>query len=87
MKKNLPAFYKFLFCFFFILAAEFYLVREFACPTTPESSEETQEEQTTKPKGMMILIEYTDMVGLSNFVNEMYKRSLFYGSRFRRTKL
>jgi hypothetical protein len=76
MKKNLPTFYRFLFCFLFILAAEFYLVREFACPTTPESSGETQQEQTGAPKGMMILIEYTDMVGLSNFVNEMYKRDI-----------
>ena len=76
MKKNLPTFYKFLFCFLFILVAEFYLVREFACPITTEDSEEPQQEQTTKPKGMMILIEYTDMVGLSNFVNEMYKRDI-----------
>jgi len=76
MKKNLPTFYKFLFCFLFILAAEFYLVREFACPVTPDSSGETQQEQTEKTKGMMILIEYTDMVGLSNFVNEMYKRDI-----------
>jgi hypothetical protein len=76
MKKNLPAFFKFVFCLLFVLAAEFYLVREFACPTTQESQEKTQQEQSQKPKGMMILIEYTDMVGLSNFVNEMYKRNI-----------
>ena len=76
MKKNLPTFYRFLFCFLFILAAEFYLVREFACPVAPDATEETQEQLTTKPKGMMILIEYTDMVGISNFVNEMYERDV-----------
>jgi hypothetical protein len=76
MKKNLSTFYKFLFCLLFILTAEFYLVREFACPATPEPSNEVQQEPTERPKGMMILIEYTDMVGLSNFVNEMYKRGI-----------
>jgi hypothetical protein len=76
MKKNLPAFFKFLFCLLFILAAEFYLVRQFACPKLDESASDNQEVETTKPKGMMILIEYTDMVGLSNFVNEMYKRDV-----------
>jgi glutaredoxin len=76
MKKNLPAFFKFLFCLLFILTAEFYLVRQFACPKIDENASDNQEVETTKPKGMMILIEYTDMVGLSNFVNEMHKRDI-----------
>jgi len=74
MKKNLPTFFKFLFCFFFVLAAELYLVREFACPPTPQEIVTQEQDQT--PKGMMILIEYTDMEGLTNFVNEMYKRDI-----------
>jgi len=75
MKKNLCVFLKFLFCLVFILAAEFYLVREFFCDCTKDN-EVAKEESIEKTKGMMILIEYTDMLGLSNFVNEMYKRDI-----------
>jgi peptidoglycan/xylan/chitin deacetylase (PgdA/CDA1 family) len=37
---------------------------------------EVGEETETKAKGIMLLIEYKDTVGLSNFVNEMEKRNI-----------
>ena len=37
---------------------------------------EIEEEMKTKTQGIMILIEYKDTIGLSNFVNEMYKRDI-----------
>jgi hypothetical protein len=75
MKKELSVFLKFFLCLLFILSAEFYLVKEYYSPDD-SVTEDSQEEELQKPKGMMILIEYTDMVGLSNFVNEMYERDI-----------
>jgi len=37
---------------------------------------EVGEETETKAKGIMILIEYKDTIGLTNFVNEMHKRNI-----------
>ncbi len=64
---------------------EYYLVREYCCPKTEqETSEEDTEENI--PKGMMILIEYQNMDGLINMVNEMYERGIhgviYSGSEF-----
>lgn len=36
----------------------------------------TEKGEETKTRGIMILIEYKDTIGLSNFVNEMYKRNI-----------
>ena len=33
-------------------------------------------EKKSVPEGMMVLIEYKDLVGLSNFVNELYQRQI-----------
>lgn len=77
MKKKLPLILAIVISLGVILSLEYYLVNRYVCEKKVEVS---QEEQTT-PKGIMVLIEYTDMVGLTNFVNEMYKRDmtgLFY---------
>ena len=73
MSKKLSIILKLTFCLCIILLAEYYLISQFLCPQSPAVLEENVEET---PKGMMILIEYTDMVGLSNFVSEMYKRGI-----------
>jgi len=56
-----------------IVFAEYFLVKEYVCE---KPQEQPEEEITETPKGMMILIEYKDTVGLINFVNELQKRNI-----------
>lgn len=81
MNKKLSFFLSFLFLLTIALFSEYYVVKKYFCSSDENRLEKIEEEQENIPQGMMILIEYTDMVGLSNFVNEMYQRDitgLFY---------
>ncbi|MBN2100390.1 hypothetical protein JW710_00635 [Candidatus Dojkabacteria bacterium] len=59
-----------------LLTVEFFLVREYACETNEDEEEEESQEEATETEGLMILIEYKDTVGLTNFVNELAKRDI-----------
>lgn len=59
-----------LFTFIVVVTLEYLVLCKFVC--APKEKVEVQ----NVPKGMMILIEYQDMSGLVNFINEMYKRGI-----------
>jgi len=62
-----------------LLFAEFFLVRQFACPETDGKEQSTlteQEEEEITPQAMMILIEFKQTDGLVNMVNDMNQRGV-----------
>ncbi len=66
-----------------IALAEYLLVKNFVCEEPKSTPIEISQ---NKPKGMMILIEYQGIDGLTNMINEMYKRDvtgvIFTGPEF-----
>jgi hypothetical protein len=67
--------------FLVVIVGEFFLIREFACEVMDESqeSEDVQEQfeaNSSQTEAMMLLIEYKDTVGLTNFVNELANRDI-----------
>jgi len=60
-----------------IIIGEFFIVKNYVCKEPIEQDQETQTtEEKETPKGMMVLIEYKDTVGLVNFVSELYQRNI-----------
>jgi hypothetical protein len=63
--------------FLVLMAAEYFLVKELACEKTDPQPELSQgEDVSDEVEAMMVLIEYRDTVGLTNFVNELAKRDI-----------
>lgn len=57
-----------------MFAGEYLLVRNYVCEDCAESEEDTQEESV--PEAMMVLIEFKQMDGLINMVNDMNSRGI-----------
>jgi hypothetical protein len=72
MKKKILILLSIVFAISLVLFTEYYFITKYVCI---DSSVQTEEDANT-PKGIMVLIEYTDMTGLTNFVNEMYARDI-----------
>lgn len=59
-----------------LLVAEFFLVRQFACPKPEEKKDDIPKIEAQKPKAMMLLIEFRNTDGLVNMVNDMKQRNI-----------
>lgn len=76
MSKKLPIILGVLLGLGILIGGEFLLVRNFGCPKTSENAEIKESEDTTKPKAMMLLIEFKNTEGLVNMVNDMKARNI-----------
>ena len=76
MSKKLPIILGVLLGLGILIGGEFLLVRNFGCPKTSENVETKESEDTTKPKAMMLLIEFKNTEGLVNMVNDMKTRNI-----------
>lgn len=76
MSKKLPIILGVLLGLGILIGGEFLLVRNFGCPKTTEKTETKESEVTSKPKAMMLLIEFKNTEGLVNMVNDMKERNI-----------
>lgn len=76
MSKKLPLFFGALLGLGIVLAGEFFLVRNYVCPESSEETEQRETEEQSKPKAMMLLIEFKNTDGLVNMVNDMKARNV-----------
>ncbi|MBN1617722.1 polysaccharide deacetylase family protein [Candidatus Dojkabacteria bacterium] len=79
MNKKLPATIGIITGVIILLLAEFFLVRQLVCPNTKDDilTEESGIETETKPKAMMLLIEFNNTEGLVNMVNDMKEHNVY----------
>jgi len=76
MSKKLPIILGVLLGLGILIGCEFLLVRNFGCPKTTEKTETKESEVMSKPKAMMLLIEFKNTEGLVNMVNDMKERNI-----------
>ncbi len=76
MNKKLPIILGFFLGLGILIGGEYLLVKNFGCPKTTENIETKGTEDITKPKAMMLLIEFKNTDGLVNMVNDMKERNI-----------